>query len=111
MNFFASNDTKKITLENGIEIDVKKDVSKRTFNMLVDAIPENLDPEKGFTASQALEFSSALFKALVVSWNLDRDPTVENYLELRKDAADAIDEALGNHFSSLTPTDKESRKS
>lgn len=111
MNFFASEETKKIELANGIEIEVLTDISKRTFNSLVKALPEDIDAEKGFTPSQATEFTAGLFTAFVKKWNLDRPATAENYLELKRDAAELIDEALSTHFSSLTPSDKETRKS
>lgn len=111
MNYFSSDETKKITLENGIELEVRTDVSKKTFNKLLKAIPSDFDGDKGFTPGQATEFSSALFDALVVGWNLDREPSVESYLTLRKDAADEIDAVLSEQFSSITPNEKETRKS
>ena len=111
MNFFASDDTKKITLKSGIELEVRADISKKTFNRLVSTLPQNIDPEQGITISQASEFSAALFNVFVMKWNLDREATVENYLELKRENADEVDEALSNHFTSLTVTEKESLKS
>jgi hypothetical protein len=111
MSYFASEETKKIKLGSGIEIEVRADISKKLFNKLISAIPQNIDSEKGISISQASDFSSVLFNTFVVAWSLDREPTVENYFELKREYADEIDEALGNHFTSLTVTEKESRKS
>jgi hypothetical protein len=110
MNFFASEDTKKIKLKSGIELEVKTDISKRAFNNLVANIPQAAE-DKGFTVMQATDFSSALFNVFVVGWSLDREATVENYLELKRQHADEIDEAISNHFTSMNVTEKEARKS
>lgn len=111
-NFFASDDTKVLPIEeNGIELKVVTDVSKRTFNTLVKQMPQDIDAEKGFTPGQATEFTSALFVALVRGWNLDRPATLESYLDMKREVAETIDEALGNYFTSLTPDVKESSKS
>ena len=99
MNFFASDETKKIKLKSGIEIDVRSDISKRTFNSLIASIPQTVDSDRGFTPSQANDFTIALFKVFVVSWNLDREPSTESYLELKRANADEIDEALTAHFT------------
>lgn len=111
MSFFASEETKKIELDCGIELNVRADISKRSFNRLISAIPQNVDAEKGLTIGQASEFSAALFMTFVESWNIEKEPNVENYLDLKREYADEIDEALSNHFSSLTVTEKEGRKS
>jgi len=111
MNFFASDDTKKIELKSGIELEVRTDISKKTFNRLVSNLPQTIDSEKGLTVSQATEFSGALFGVFVVGWNLEREPTVENYLDLKRQHADEIDEALSNHFTSMNVSEKEARKS
>lgn len=109
MNFFASDETKKIKLKSGIELEVRSDISKRVFNKLVSTLPQATDG--GITIAQAADFSSALFAVFVVGWNLDREPTVDNYFDLKREHADEVDEALGNHFSNMTVTEKESRKS
>lgn len=110
MNFFASEDTKKIKLKSGIELEVRQDISKRTFNKLIATIPQ-VTEDKGLTAAQATDFSASLFSAFVVGWNLDRDATVDSYLELKRQHADEIDEAISTHFSAMSVTEKESRKS
>lgn len=111
MNYFASDETKKIKLASGIEIEVRADISKKLFNKLISAIPQNIDSDKGISINQASDFSAVLFSTFVVGWTLDRDVSVDNYFELKREYADEIDEALGNHFTSLTVTEKESRKS
>jgi hypothetical protein len=110
MNFFASEDTTKVKLKSGIELEVRADVSKRLFNRLIAALPQTMDQEKGLTISQAGDFTQGLFSAFVVGWSLDREATVENYLDLKREYTDEIDEFLGNHFSAVSVPEKEAKK-
>jgi hypothetical protein len=67
----ASTDTRRIELGDEDFLDVKTDLSKREFNALLKGIPQDYDAEKGFTIGQADDFTTGLFKALVVGWSLD----------------------------------------
>jgi len=109
MNFFATDETKKLKLKSGLELDVLTDISKRRFNSLVSSIPSN--PDGNVTVAQASEFSAALFREFVVGWNIEREATVESYYDLKRTIAEQVDEALGAHFSEVAVNEKESRKS
>lgn len=112
----ASKETKRIALEGGDNdyIEVKTDVSKRDFNRLLQVIP---NIEDGLTPATMSDFTDFLFDLLVVGWSLVDEngapvpTTLENYNELSRDAALAVDAALVEHFNSLTPGDGERRKS
>jgi hypothetical protein len=108
---FASADTKRLELD-GDWLEVRSDLSKKDFNNLIKRMPQDMNAETGFTPGQATELGVALFATLVVAWSAeDAEPTVDNYLLLNKDDADRIDAALGEHFSSLTPSKEEQTKS
>lgn len=112
----ASKETKRITLEGDEYIEVKTDVSKRDFNRLLQVLPSTFT-EDGLTPATMSDFTDFLFDLLVVGWSLVDEngapvpTTLENYNELSRDAALAVDAALVEHFNSLTPGDGERRKS
>ena len=106
---FASNETTRLDLGEGDYLEVRQGISKKQFRLLLDRLPDNW--EAGFTPGQADDFSTALFSMLVVSWSLEADPTVENYENLERSAAAAVDAALIEHFNGLTPTQTERTKS
>lgn len=100
----ASTEVKQIPLdEDGAFIGVVKEISKGDFNKLVDAMPEVVDDKKGLTPQQGMAFSEALFEIFVRTWSLDGAPTVDEYRKLEVESATAVDAALVEHFSSLTP--------
>lgn len=113
----ASRDTKTLPIGDDGEIIVKNAISKRDFNRLLSLFPDTVDGERGFTPGEAVEYTAGLFEVFVTGWNatdLDGNPvaaTRENYLDLDRDGASAIDAALIDHFNSLTPTETERKKS
>lgn len=107
----ASADTKRIELGDEDFLVVKNDLSKRDFNGILKLLPPDYDSDSGFTFGQASDFACALFDCIVTGWSLDVEPTVENYLDLAQDAASAVDQALAEHFNSLTPSAEERTKS
>jgi hypothetical protein len=58
-----------------------------------------------------MEFQSTLFRVFVTGWSLDVEASIDNYMNLNREAGDAVDAALAKHFESLTPSDKEAAKS
>ena len=106
----ASEATTKIDLGDGDFIVVKSDISKRTFNAIIAAMPDV--PEGGnITISQSLDFAARLFEVFVVDWSLDAPCTKESYLDLSREAADAVDTAVARHFEGLTPNRDDATKS
>lgn len=105
---FAKKGTKSIDFGDGATIEVVTDISKRDFNALIAAMPQDLDPDKGFTPVQGTQFQEALFSSLVVSWTLkdesgaDVPATVESYLALDQESAQRVDEKLVAHFGELS---------
>lgn len=109
---FASADVARLDLGDNEWLDVKSDISKRDFNNLVKKMPQDIDPDKGVRPGQATDLGIALFDTLIVGWSFEgEDATTENYLRLSREAADAIDAKLGEHFSALTPEKEEQTKS
>ncbi len=116
MRLVKSTNT-KLDLGDGDYIEVVADISKRTFNDLVAAMPQDVD-EKGMTPKQGTEFQSAVFGAFVRGWSVedeDGNPVpadVQRYLDLPNEFAQKIDEKLLDHFNALTvtPDEKKGRK-
>lgn len=108
---FASADTKKLDLGDGDFIEVRSDLSKRKFNELMSAMPNReISEGNGLTLSEGLDFQTALFGALVVGWSASEPATVETYLELNRETADAIDKHLIDHFGEISPSKDEQSK-
>jgi hypothetical protein len=112
----ATATPKRIPLsEDGDYIDVRSEISKRTFNELIQLMPKGLDGSeestKNMDMADAFRFQNDLFRIFVTGWSLEADPTPENYEELERSAGEAVDKALGDHFASLAPSDKEADKS
>lgn len=106
----ASAEIKRIDLD-GDYIEVRTDMSKRDFNKLMLAMPDrDLTDESGVTPAEGIQFSKGLFAALVTDWSLDVEATPENYEQLTSESASAVDKALVEHFSSLTPDNVEVSK-
>lgn len=107
----ANTEPQQIPLDDeGSYISVTTDVTKGQFNALVEAMPQDVDDEKGLTPSQGTGLQTALFKTFVIGWSLDAEPTVEEYLGLPREAADAIDEALMTHFSKIQVGESDRKK-
>jgi hypothetical protein len=106
----ARDESTRIELEDGDWLEVRADISKRDFNNLVKSMPQDIDATKGFTPGQATEFGSALFTTLVLGWSSEDEPTVENYLALKREDADTIDTKLSEHFNAFTvPAEEQSK--
>jgi len=97
--------------DEGSYISVTKDVTKGQFNSLVESMPQDMDEDKGLTPSQGTSLQTALFKTFVIGWSLDVEPSVEEYLALPREAADAIDTALMTHFSNIQVGESDRKKS
>lgn len=114
---FASEGAVKLYLGGDDWIEVREEISKGTFRRIMQTMPQKeLDPTAGtkvslkLTQGEAIEYQCTLFEALVVGWSADAPATVENYLRLDQDAAGAIDQALADHFTGMTPEKNESGK-
>lgn len=108
----ANKELVQIPLDDeGSYISVTTDVTKGQFNSLVEAMPQDMDEDKGLTPSQGTGLQIALFRTFVEGWSLDVAPSVEEYLALPRDAADAIDEALMKHFATIQVGEPERKKS
>jgi len=106
----ASPESRRIDLGDGDYIEVVSEISKKTFNKLVAVMPADIDQESGITPTQATAFQSSLFDCLVTGWSLPEAATVENYENLVRDAASAIDDKLMEVFSEMTVGAPEAKK-
>ena len=108
----ADTEPRQIPLDDeGSYISVTKDVTKGQFNSLIEAMPQDMDEDKGLTPAQGTGLQTALFRTFVVGWSLDVEPSVEEYLALPRDAAEAIDTKLMEHFSGIQVGEPERKKS
>lgn len=107
----ASKETTRLDLGEDDFLEVRQSVSKRDFRLLLDKLPDSWGEDSKFTPGQMDDFSTALFEMICVGWSLDDPCNVENYLELERGAAAAVDAALIEHFNGLTPSQEERSKS
>lgn len=105
----ASRDTVKLMLDDTDFIEVLTDLSKKDFNTLLKLMPPDYDSDKGFSPGQADDFMTALFSTLVQGWSLPGKPSMEMYLGLARDASNAVDQKLIEHFNGLQPNAQESK--
>jgi hypothetical protein len=110
---FAAEGGKRLPLgEDWIE--VRQEISKGTFRAIMQSMPQKeLDTSKGkgqslrLTQGEAVDYQVALFQSLVIGWSLPAEATVENYLRLDQESGNAVDAALAEHFTQLTPSTDE----
>lgn len=105
----ASDETKRIDLDETDYIVVRADITKREFNTLAGQMPAVGD---GATLSvgDAASFQKVLFETFVVGWSLyEGKPTVEDYEGLAADAGLAVDTKLAEHFESVLPSSAEGK--
>lgn len=97
--------------DEGDFITVREEISKKERNALISKMPLRDDLEEtGLTATEGVNFQTDLFEALVIGWSAEFDCTVDNYLALPPDAADALDEVLAKYFADMMPTKEEAGK-
>ena len=108
----ASKETKRIDLGDGDYLDVRTELSKNDYHKLLIQMPENFgQDDKEWTASEIDDFMTALFNAYVTGWSLPVECNVDNYLELERAAATAVDSAVSASWNSEAVTDTERSKS
>lgn len=112
----VGKETKRIDIGDESDwIDVQSKVSRKQFNELITVFPRSEEEDVTFEVADGI--TVALFELFVKDWSVvgeDDKPvpaTVDNYNLLPRDAASLVDAALLEHFSSLTPTNKEQQKS
>ena len=107
----ASTETTTIPLgDEGDFIVVRAEIAKRDFNRFISYLPgRSVSEEDKLTPREATELQTGMFEALVTGWSLDVPATVEEYLALETEGAAAIDAALAEHFSTLTPSKQEEK--
>jgi hypothetical protein len=106
----ASLGTTTIDLDGGGYLEVLTDISKGTFNKLLEQMPDEVDEKTGMTPIQGTKFAQGLFEVMVKDWSLDVPATVENYLALEVASSLVVDQALVKHFNSLTVGEPEAKK-
>jgi len=114
----ASRDTKDLSLGDDDFLKVRIDLSKSDYKKILSRLPEDFGGENAtFNPLEIDDFTIGIFDAFVVGWSVTDESgkpiesTVENYLELSRDSATAIDTALFEHFNSLDLTGSEKTKS
>lgn len=106
----ASSEVKKIMLDETDYIEVRANISKREFNALASAMPQNVGEDgSGLSLADATGFQKLLFHDLVVGWSLDAPVSDEAYEGLDYAAAQVVDEKVAEHFESLLPTSAEGK--
>ena len=115
----ASRKTTVLDLGEGGELVVRTDISKGDFEALLARLPVDMGggDNTGFTPLEADNFTTGVFAMLVTGWNATDedgnpvDPTVENYLQLPREATTILDAKLLDYFNSLSVTTEEKTKS
>lgn len=110
--------TARIAIGEDDWLDVRQDISRRQFNELMRILPDDFgEDESKVSIDVALSFSEFLFETFVVDWSV-RDElgepveaNLENYQNLTREAASLVDEAVREHFNSLSPSKDEVEKS
>lgn len=109
----ASADTVDLPLSDGDWVRVRTEIAKRDFNKFIKYMPgrevSKDNPDTKLTPAEAVELQTGMFEALVVAWSAPMPATVESYLNLGTESAGELDEALANHFKSLTPSKEEEK--
>lgn len=106
----ASTEVKRLDLGDGDWVEVAADISKRDFNRLAAAMPENLSEDDSLTLGQATELTQTLFEIFVRGWSLPVPVDSEQYLSLASESASVLDGAVMEHFNSLSVTPDEAKK-
>ncbi len=106
----ANREPKKLYLDEESYIEVETDITKATWNNVLEAYPQDFDEEKGISIKDGVALQTALFNTFVKGWSLDVEATVQSYLELPQDAAAAIDTKLMEYFSSLNVGEPDAKK-
>lgn len=106
----ATEETKRILLDETDYIVVRADITKREFNALAGAMPPVTDGGAGLSVAQAAGFQRVLFETLVIEWSLaEGRPTLEDYDDLSAEAGLVLDAKLAEHFESLLPSSAEGK--
>lgn len=111
----ATRDVKRIDIGDSDWIEVTSDISKRDFLRIITSMPDSAvkteDQAEGATVklniSDASKFQQLLFDVLVQAWSLDVPVSLEAYLDLARDGADAVDAALVEHFKEVVSPNKD----
>lgn len=108
----ASQETRRIDLGDGDYLDVRKELSKNDYHKLLVRMPDDFGQEnRDWRAAEIDDFMTALFETYVTGWSLPVPPTVENYLDLERAAATAVDSAISASWNDEGVSDTERSKS
>lgn len=108
----ANTIPRKIELDDeGSYIEVAQEITKGEFNRLIEVLPDTVGEDDTISPVQGIRLMSDFFEVFVKGWSLDAPVSIEEYLQLPKEAGDAIDAKLMEHFTSLNPSDDERKKS
>lgn len=108
----ANTVPKKIELDDeGSYIEVAQEITKGEFNRLIEVMPDTIGEDDNISPVQGIKLMSDFFEVFVKGWSLDAPVSVQEYLDLPKEAGDAIDAKLMEHFTALNPSDDERKKS
>lgn len=105
----ASTGTTKLDLGDGDFLEVAEEISKKEWNRLVAAMPASV-AEDGLTPAQGTQFQTAIFEIFVRGWSSDAPVSVEEYLALDTESAQAVDNALMEHFNNITVKPEETKR-
>jgi|WetSurMetagenome_2_1015567.scaffolds.fasta_scaffold601967_1 hypothetical protein len=98
-------------------LEVWPDISKRQFGQLIAALPDDFAETQSMSPTQTEQFTTSIFETFVTDWSVVDDEgnpvpaTVDNYLELTRESATAVDAALMEHFNGQSPSEDELTKS
>lgn len=106
----ATDEIKRIPLDETDYIVVRADITKREFNALAGSMPPVSEGGAGLSVAQAAGFQRVLFETLVIEWSLSEGkPTLDEYDELSAEAGLVVDTKLAEHFESLLPSSAEGK--
>lgn len=105
---------KRYTHEEGDWVELREQLTKKEMNFLLRVTPDSMiEPDKDSNIAvlkDAPGMAEHLFATCVVSWSLDIEPTVENYLALDPQAGSWLDGVLYGHINTMNLTKEEQGK-
>lgn len=95
-------------------VELREHLTKAEMNFLLRSTPDSMieadENRRIAVLKDATGMAETLFGVMVVSWSLDSQPTVENYLALDPDAGNWIDGVLYGHLNNMSMSKEEQGK-
>ncbi len=110
MGLRKAGQTTRLELSDGDYLEVKKKLSQRDRETLLNEMPETAEGVS-LTPQQGLQVVHVLFDLLVTGWSLDEPVSLDAYLDLEDDSADEVNNKIVEYFGSLMPVTPDEKQS